>query len=32
MTPDEVNHSQAGNVIMLGLAGPFSMSSIPCFP
>ena len=25
MTPDEVNHSQAGNVIMLGIGGIFGM-------
>jgi len=27
MTPDEVNHSQAGNVFMLGAGGIFSKLS-----
>ncbi len=35
MTPDEVNHSQAGNVFMLGVGGVFGRYSKPetrCFP
>lgn len=31
MTPDEVNHSQAGNVFMLGAGGIFGMC-IPKMP
>lgn len=30
MTPDEVNHSQAGNVFMLGAGGMFGMSTPKC--
>lgn len=30
MTPDEVNHSQAGNVFMLGSGGIFGMCTPKC--
>lgn len=30
MTPDEVNHSQAGNVFMLGAGGIFGMCTPKC--
>lgn len=30
MTPDEVNHSQAGNVFMLGVGGIFGESCLSC--
>lgn len=30
MTPDEVNHSQSGNVFMLGAGGIFGMFTLFC--
>lgn len=30
MTPDEVNHSQSGNVFMLGVGGIFGMCTPYC--
>lgn len=31
MSEDEVNHSQVGNVFMLGAGGIFSMTSYPLY-